>query len=41
MFVAECAFVAIVVTPLALLVIDLIGTKSPDPSAPPARGVRQ
>jgi hypothetical protein len=35
------SFSAMVIAPLVLLVVDLVGRKSPDPSAPPARGVRR
>ena len=38
MSVAMWMFVAIVVAPLILLVIDLVSHKAPTPSAPPARG---
>ncbi|MFL5846867.1 MAG: hypothetical protein ACJ762_19465 [Solirubrobacteraceae bacterium] len=40
MSVVTLAFSAIVVAPLVLLVVDLVGRKSPDPTAPPAHGVR-
>lgn len=40
MSVATLTFSAIVVAPLVLLIVDLVGRKSPDPSAPPARGVQ-
>jgi hypothetical protein len=40
MSVATLTFSAIVIAPLVLLVVDLVGRKSPDPSVPPARGVR-
>ena len=35
------SFVAVVVVPLLLLVVDLFGRRSPDPSAPPAHGSRR
>jgi hypothetical protein len=41
MSVATLTFSAVVIAPLVLLVFDLFGRKSPDPSAPPARGVRR
>jgi hypothetical protein len=41
MSVATLMFSAVVVSPLVLLVVDLVGRKSPDPSAPPAHGARQ
>jgi hypothetical protein len=41
MSVVTLMFGAIVVVPLVLLVVDLVGRKSPDPSAPPAHGARQ
>jgi len=34
------SFSAMVIAPLVLLVVDLVGRKAPDPSAPPPRGVR-
>jgi len=37
---ATLMFSAIVVAPLVLLVVDLVGHKGPDPTAPPPRGVR-
>ncbi|MCW2991422.1 MAG: hypothetical protein JWM73_2016 [Solirubrobacterales bacterium] len=40
MSVVTLMFSAIVLAPLVLLVVDLASRKSPDPSAPPARGVR-
>ena len=40
MTVASLAFSAIVVAPLVLLVVDLLGRKSPDPAVPPAHGMR-
>jgi hypothetical protein len=39
MSVATLMFNAVVVAPLVLLVVDLFGRRSPDPSAPPPRGV--
>jgi hypothetical protein len=41
MSVATLSFSAIVLAPLVLLVVDLLGRKTPDPSAPPPRGVRR
>ena len=40
MSVATLMFSAIVLSPLVLLVVDLVGRKSPDPTAPPAHGAR-
>jgi hypothetical protein len=40
MSIATLTFSAIVVAPLVLLVVDLVGRKSPDPSAPPPHGAR-
>jgi hypothetical protein len=34
-------FSAVVLTPLVLLVVDLVGRKAPAPSAPPVRGSHQ
>jgi hypothetical protein len=41
MSVLTLTFSAIVVVPLVLLVVDLVGRKSPDPSAPEAHGGRR
>ena len=41
MSVASLMFAAIVLTPLVLLVVDLVARKSPDPTAPPAHGARR
>jgi hypothetical protein len=41
MSVATLSFTAIVIAPLLLLVVDLFGRRSPDPSAPPAHGNRR
>ena len=38
MSVATWMFLAIVVVPLLLLVVDLVSRKAPEPSAPPVRG---
>src|SRR4051812_9867460 len=38
---ATLMFSAIVLAPLVLLVVDLVGRKDPDPSAPPAHGARR
>lgn len=38
MSVALWMFVAMVVAPLVLLVVDLVSRKPPTPSAPPGRG---
>ena len=38
MSVISLSFSAIVLAPLVLLFADLVGRKSPDPSAPPSRG---
>lgn len=40
MSLATLTFSAIVLLPLVLLVIDLVGRKAPDPTAPPAHGAR-
>ena len=37
MSVAMWMFVAIVIAPLVLLVVDLVARKAPEPLAPPAR----
>jgi hypothetical protein len=41
MSVATFSFTAIVLTPLLLLVIDIVGRKAPVPLAPPARGTQR
>lgn len=41
MSVATLSFTAIVIAPLLLLVVDLFGRRSPDPSAPPPRSARR
>lgn len=41
MSVMTLMFSAVVVSPLVLLVVDLVGRKTPDPTAPPAHGARQ
>lgn len=41
MSVATLSFSALVLAPLVLLVVDLVGRQTPDPTAPPARGVRR
>lgn len=41
MSVTTLMFSAIVLSPLVLLVVDLVGRKTPDPSAPPAHGARR
>lgn len=38
MSVASLMFAAVVLLPLVLLVVDLVGRKTPDPAAPPAYG---
>lgn len=40
MSVATLTFSAIVLSPLVLLLVDLVGHKAPDPTAPPAHGAR-
>ena len=40
MSVATWTFIAIVVSPLVLLVVDLVAHKAPEPLAPPARAGR-
>jgi hypothetical protein len=39
MSVLTLSFSAIVLAPLVLLIADLVGRKSPDPAAPPPRGL--
>lgn len=41
MSVMTLMFSAVVLSPLVLLVVDLVGRKAPDPTAPPAHGARQ